>query len=142
MANKQPARYLFDSDVLINYFRKNREAYKLMKLVEADRINAYFSVISETELLSGVRNKNERKVIGSFLNLMERLNVDKTIAVLAGEYRNKYFKSHSLETPDALIAATAILNDLTLITENKKHFEMIKDLQVKSTKEALRDTKV
>ena len=111
----------------------------MMKLIETDQISAYFSVISETELVSGVRNKKERKIIESVLNLIQRLNIDKEIAVLAGEYRNKYFKSHSLETPDALITATAVLNGMTLITENKKHFDMIKNLTVKSTQEALRE---
>jgi hypothetical protein len=47
----------------------------------------------------------------------------------AYELTKTYAKSHGLEIPDALIAASAISNDLSLATTNKKHFSMIKDLR-------------
>jgi len=47
--------------------------------------------------------------------------VDKTIKV-----RKKY----KLKLPDAIIAATALVNNLTLITHNKKDFQKVKNLKV------------
>ena len=37
---------------------------------------------------------------------------------------------HGLDTPDALIAATAFEEELTLATKNRKHFQMIRGLNL------------
>lgn len=42
-----------------------------------------------------------------------------------------YSKSHGLTIPDALIAATAIMQGLELATDNDRHFKMIPELTVK-----------
>ena len=42
----------------------------------------------------------------------------------------KYSKSHGLTVPDALIAATALINDLEIYTLNKKDFRYIADLKL------------
>ena len=41
-----------------------------------------------------------------------------------------YSKGHNLAIPDALIAATAIIQNLELATDNDRHFKMISDLKV------------
>jgi predicted nucleic acid-binding protein len=41
-----------------------------------------------------------------------------------------YAISHGLRIPDALIAATAMEENLTLVTANIKHFSFIKDLSL------------
>jgi predicted nucleic acid-binding protein len=45
-------------------------------------------------------------------------------------YRRDYGKSHGVGLADALIAATAELNQATLVTLNQKHFPMIIDIMV------------
>lgn len=140
--SKEPSeKYLLDSDVLINYLRRDLNAYRLMKMIEEGRMMGHFSVIVETELYSGIRDAKEREAVEDVLALMKRITIHKRIAILAGEYRSKYFRSHSLETPDALIAASAKLNGLTLVTENKRHFEMIEGLKVVSTADIISGVK-
>jgi len=39
-------------------------------------------------------------------------------------------KKHKLKLPDAIVAATAIINDFTLITHNVKDFQKITELYV------------
>jgi len=41
----------------------------------------------------------------------------------------RYSKSHGLTLADALIAATAMTNDFTLISRNEKHFRPIAGLK-------------
>jgi predicted nucleic acid-binding protein len=48
----------------------------------------------------------------------------------AYELVKAYAKSHGLLVFDSLIAATAIENGLTLVTLNRKHYQMIDDLKV------------
>ena len=51
------------------------------------------------------------------------------IAVDAGKYRNKFYSSHGLLLPDALIAASAKKVGAILITLNKRHYPM-KDIKI------------
>jgi predicted nucleic acid-binding protein len=39
-------------------------------------------------------------------------------------------KTYRIKLPDAIIAATSLVYDLTLITSNTKDFKNIKDLQI------------
>jgi predicted nucleic acid-binding protein len=41
-----------------------------------------------------------------------------------------YAKSHSLDIPDSLIAATAIINNINLLSYNKKDFKFINNLKL------------
>jgi predicted nucleic acid-binding protein len=52
------------------------------------------------------------------------------IARRAYYLRKTYARSDGLQTPDALIAATAIDEGLTLVSKNRKHFQMIGDLSL------------
>ncbi|MBI2111514.1 MAG: PIN domain-containing protein, partial [Nitrosarchaeum sp.] len=47
-------------------------------------------------------------------------------AVLAGDLARK----HNIEIPDAIIAATALLNEATLVTRNIKDFERVENLKL------------
>lgn len=46
-------------------------------------------------------------------------------------YIEEYALSHGLRAGDALIAATATENNMTLCSSNSKHFKPIKDLKIK-----------
>jgi predicted nucleic acid-binding protein len=43
-----------------------------------------------------------------------------------------YARAHGLHTLDALIAATALEDGLTLATRNRKHFQMICELKLEA----------
>lgn len=49
----------------------------------------------------------------------------------AAVYIEEYSLSDGLRSGDAIIAATAMENNLILATENVKHYKEIKDLQLK-----------
>jgi predicted nucleic acid-binding protein len=42
----------------------------------------------------------------------------------------RYAQSHGLHVFDSLVAATALEQDLTLVTKNRRHFAMIDELTV------------
>ena len=45
-----------------------------------------------------------------------------------------FYKGIRIEAMDLFIAATAIYNDLTLVTNNKKHFEDVPNLKLENRK--------
>jgi predicted nucleic acid-binding protein len=76
-----------------------------MKIINGNA-EGYFSVITEAELLSGARNDKEKTSIYYVLDVLEAIDVDRKIAVTAGNLRRKYI-AYGAQLPDSLIAATA-----------------------------------
>lgn len=116
---------VFDTDILIDALRGNAAA---ITYIEACPSRSMISVVSLTELFTGVRPGREMVDLESLIATFEQIPVSQEIAILAGELRRSYRKSHNLGIIDTLIAATAITKNAKLITLNTKHFPMIPDL--------------
>ena len=80
------------------------------------------------ELIVGARDKRELATIDSFLVQYPVVPLSESIG--AGAYRllKIYAKSDGLHVFDSLVAATAIDRALTLVTRNRKHYQMIEGL--------------
>jgi len=114
--------YLIDTDVLVDHLKGVSAAVKtLNKLTTKGKL--FCSVINEAEILAGMRENEEERVEALF-QALNVLDVNREIAQLAGKYRRSYKKSQGVQITDALIAATASLHNLILVTLNKKHFPM------------------
>lgn len=113
---------LLDTNVLIDYLRGNEEASKFL---ESFQENLCVSAMTIAELYAGTRNDRERNSLDQFVEAFSVLPVNKIISKKGGVYRRKYGKSHNVDLIDALIAATAVTNEMTLFTLNKKHFPML-----------------
>lgn len=123
------AEILIDTDVLIEYFRGSPVVRRLIDEIRGGDIKAYFSTITETELYSGSRNEREDARIAALLSFLARVDVDGNVAVVSGKLRYKH-RARKLETPDAIIAGTAQILNVKLATFNKRHFEMITEIEL------------
>ena len=119
---------IFDSDVLIWFFRGNESAKKIVR----GNIPFSISAVSYMELLQGALNKQELLGIKKFLEKSETkiIPMNEEITHRAMEYVENYALSDSMELADALIASTAIENNETLCTANGKHYKCVPDLQM------------
>ena len=121
---------IVDTDVLIWYMRGNQKAYKVI-----DNLSSfYISAITYMELVQGMRNKSELSELRKALRIWNTkiLYLNEEITTKAMFYIERHYLSHSLEIADALIAATAALNALPLLTGNGKHYRIISDLQIQT----------
>jgi len=120
---------LFDTDVLIWVFRGNERAARLVEGTQERHI----SVVAYMELLQGARNGRELKSIKAFLAdfAFQMLPLTENIGHRASIYIEEYGLKAGMCVADALIAATAVENRLTLRTSNRKHYKPINDLDVK-----------
>ncbi len=82
------------------------------------------------ELYFGAFNKRELAKIKSRMGNLETLILDRSITNAAINLIEQYSKSHGLQIPDALIAATAICHDMELLTYNIKDFKFIQDIKL------------
>lgn len=107
---------LIDSDVLIDHLRGARRL-----VVEHDM---YYSVIGRCELFAGPEHQED--AVRDLLAPLREIALDAPTAEAAGRIR----RETGLPTPDALIAATAIVNGLSLLTRNRRHFERVPGLRL------------
>jgi predicted nucleic acid-binding protein len=115
-------RYLLDTNVVLDFMgRKLPENSKiLLSRIIDDRIN--ISAINKMELL-GFKNTEQNLI--AFVNFSEIYHIDDEIIDKTIELRKK----HNIKLPDAIIAATAIINNFILISHNIKDFQRINELQ-------------
>jgi predicted nucleic acid-binding protein len=110
------ADLLVDTDVLVDHLRGRR------RLV-ADGRRLAVSVVSRCELFAGCDEPDRlRRLIAP----MVELPIDAAIAELAGTTRRRT----GIATPDALIAATALIHSIPLMTRNRRHFIRVGELEV------------
>ena len=118
---------LFDTDVLIEYLRGNRQARPVVEEAVRDG-TAACSVVTRFELLAGMRS-DERHAVRGLLDAMTSLDVTKEISDRAGEWARTYRRSHThIGAIDYLIAATAEIEGADLATLNVRHYPMYADL--------------
>jgi predicted nucleic acid-binding protein len=123
---------LIDTDVLIWYLRGNENA---QKIVEAN-IPFKISAVTYFELMQGMKNKSELKILQKFLKTraIEIIQINENISSRAMFLIEDYCLSHSMEMGDALIAATTLENQEILLTANDRHYNYIPNLQVQKFK--------
>ena len=119
---------IFDTNIIIELFKGNTKTIEILQSIEEEIFSV--SVITAMELYYGALNKRELNKIKKFLENFELLIINEEISKVALSLIEKYSKSHGLDIPDALIAATAIYYNALLLTYNKRDFEYIKDLKL------------
>ncbi len=119
--------YLLDTNVVIHYLGNSLPFNSIEFLNQFIDENSYVSVITQMEILGfNYKSKTEKHITQFFIenSTVLEINADvvqKTIAIR---------KSRKIDLPDAIIAATAIVNGFTLITQNVKDFEKIQGIKL------------
>lgn len=118
---------LVDSDILIQYSRRDDKAAVWLDRT-SENTELVISVITQIELIIGSRDRTHLSEVRKFLSQFEILQIDEEISQLAAALIAKYCLSHRLQLPDAMIAATALVNEIDLATINRKDFRFIEGL--------------
>lgn len=120
---------LVNTDVLIDFLRGDEEA---KSLVAANSERVVLSSIVVAELYAGVRGGAdgvEQGVLERLLGLFRVVPVSLEIGRLGGLYRRDYARSHGVGLGDAVIAATAVVEDAALKTLNVRLYPMFPGLE-------------
>jgi predicted nucleic acid-binding protein len=123
---------IYDTDILIWVQRGSEKA---AKLIEKDE-EKYLSIQSYMELLQGAKNKIHHKYVKDFISEFEFsiLALTENIGHRALIYVEEHALSSNMRSGDAIISATAVENNMTLVSSNVKHFKVVKELQLKAFK--------
>jgi len=121
---------LTDTSILIDYFRKtDKDNSALISLFEQG-YDFTISAITHYEIYSGA-TANQLTFWKNLLQRTKVLALDEIVAQTAVDINNDLKrKRKQIEIADIFIAATAIANNLSFATLNKKHFDRIGGLVI------------
>jgi len=127
--------YLLDSNIIIDFLLKRPKSIKILEHLSINSVPSTSPVcIAEVQL--GVK-KGEINKTNQFLDSLIIYDLTKEIANLSGKLIREYKeKGKTLNLVDTLIASTCIINGLTLVTYNIKHY-FIEDLKLFDTDQIL-----
>jgi predicted nucleic acid-binding protein len=119
---------LVDTDVLIWHLRGYPQATQKLDSFSTLTISA----VTYMELLQGLRNKAEMNALQQSLAMRhtQRLPLTSAITERAIALMEGMVLSDGLQLGDALIAATALEHQLSVLTGNAKHFSAIANLRI------------
>lgn len=119
---------LCDTNILIEFYKGNQEIITNLKTIGEE--NIAISTVTAGELIFGALNKKEVLIIKRDIEHLIIQHITETISLKFVELMLKYSKSHGLAVPDALIASTAIINNVEIYTLNKKDFKYIDEVKL------------
>jgi len=127
---------LVDTDILSMYFRGNEiVTVNVDKYIERyEKVN--LSIITYYEIVSGLKYRDARKQLMSFLEFSAQNVVlsltEESVTTSAEMYAELRKKGQPIDDIDLLIAGIAVSNDLVLATNNEGHFKRIRELRVEN----------
>lgn len=119
-------KYLWDTNTVAYYLQKQYHP-NAEKFIDTILIEDFptISVITEIELLCWKLNsKADELILKKFIDVAIIIELESAIKNKTAEIR----KIHRLKLPDAIIAATSVILDLTLLTRNLSDFKNISGL--------------
>jgi tRNA(fMet)-specific endonuclease VapC len=127
-------KYLLDTNICI-YFLKG--LFSLDKIIEEAGIeNCFISEITVAELKFGIENsenKEENKeTIDDFVSKFTIIPIFNSLDTYALEKARLRKKGFPLDDFDLLIGATAISNNLILVTRNTSDFDRLEGIEIQN----------
>ena len=124
-------QYLLDTDWVIHYLNEHQGIVQRLDALLDDGLG--LSIISLAELYEGVYYsrdpEGDEQDLNDFLRGMTILGIDEVVCKIFGRQRGRLRAEGLLiGDTDLLIAATALQYDLTLLSNNRRHFERIESV--------------
>lgn len=116
--------YLEDTNVILGLLKKDPD---VKQFVEENDIGVDTTVY--IECLQGSKSNREKELISKYLSRFRIYHHTPEMSAKAMALISLYSNTHGLLLPDAQIAATCLVNNLTLLTFNTRDFQFIDGLK-------------
>ncbi|MCU0393718.1 MAG: type II toxin-antitoxin system VapC family toxin [Thermoflexibacter sp.] len=117
---------LCDTGIFIRLFRGDEQIRQNLNAIGTE--NLALSVITQGEIYYGMPKREIQKT-RELLAMFKTYHLDRQISAKFKELMSEHY-GRQLALPDALIAATALVNSLELYTLNSQDFMIIDDLKL------------
>jgi predicted nucleic acid-binding protein len=121
---------VIDTGIFIEHLRaKDKLGTTLYKI--SDNTELFISSVSLYELYMGATNKEKENDVKNITGDLSVLPFTDTVARKAAQIYHQLRQSNQMiEFRDIFIAATCIVNEMPIVTLNKKHFKRIDGLKI------------
>ncbi|MCK4475448.1 MAG: type II toxin-antitoxin system VapC family toxin [Methanophagales archaeon] len=126
--------YLIDTDWIIDHFNEVEKVTNELEKLAPEGLAV--SIISLAELYEGIYysrdpTRSERTLEDFLASGLAIFGIDEGICKIFGKERGKLRKQGKLIGDfDLLIASTCLYHNLTLLTNNRKHYEVVEGLKI------------
>ncbi len=117
-------RYLIDTNVFSKIFKGN-----VVVKTYVENLDAVVDATVYIECLQGSKSSQEKREIKKYLSNFPLLLITSDVSRGAMDLIETYSNTHGLLLADALIAATALENDLMVLTYNVSDFQFVQNLK-------------
>lgn len=126
--------YLLDTDIVVFLFRNKKGIAKRLASIAPE--NVYISEVTVAELeygnYCGGRYEENKVLLNNFLLCINVIPFSEAISLYAKErYRLKSI-GMGIEDFDLLIGCTSVTNNLTMVTNNVKHYSRIEGIKIEN----------
>ena len=127
--------YLVDTDWVIHHMNGVRRVTDRLAELEPDGLG--LSIVSLAELYEGVSRSSKQvaseRILDTLLAGVDIVDLDEETCRIFGRERGRLrAEGNLIGDLDLLIGATALRHGLTLLTNNRRHFERIEGLAIES----------
>jgi len=127
--------YLVETDWAVNYLRGRGEVIDKFHELREDGMG--LSVISLAELYTGIYYSTDlvkaKESLDNFLSFVTVLGVNDGICRIFGEENARLRREGiTIDDFDLLIGSTCVYHGLKLLTNNRRHFERIRGIEIVS----------
>ena len=119
---------LCDTNIFISVFNGREDTIQILKELGVE--NIVISSITVMELYQGMGNKGELAEMKKRLKFYGVIHMDREISEKSVKLITRYKLSNNLQIPDAIIAATSVVKNLSLFTYNRKDFDYIESINL------------
>ena len=120
-------KILLDTSIIIDFLRQRDKASTVLFDLSKKDLDLYISLITHTELYAGKsvwETKKAQRELEVIMKGLRVLPLSKEVSKESGRLRAKY----DIDLIDAIIAATAIAEEIPMATLNLKHFRKVSGL--------------
>lgn len=114
------AEFLIDTNVLSRIFTGDKQVKQFV-----ESLDAAVCAVVYIECLQGSKSNHEKLIVERYLARFDFFHLNAAISARTVDLIRIYSNTHGLLLADALIAATCLAHDLTLVTYNEKDFRFI-----------------
>ncbi|WP_254523390.1 PIN domain-containing protein [Natrinema caseinilyticum] len=127
---------ILDTSFLIDVLRGEEAVQDAVRSID-EGATAQVSSVTVMELWEGIHladsSDRERGVVKNLLGDVRELPFDRACAMTAGEINATLRRDGApIDDADVMIAATALENDVPVVTNNVDHFERVDDLEIRT----------
>ncbi len=119
------AEFLIDTNVLSRIFTGDRNVKQFV-----ENLDAAVCAVVYIECLQGSKSNHEKRIVEGYLARFDFYPLTSAISARTIDLIRTYSNTHGLLLADALIAATCLARDVTLVTYNVKDFSFILGLKL------------